>query len=348
MNTTERTLSSHPSRIPHLASRIDVTYRRAGVDVAGADRLIRGLRAVIRSTQGPEVLPDLGQFAGLFRLGRARWRDPVLVASTDGVGTKLQVARLAGRHEGIGLDAVAMNVNDIVIYGAQPLFFLDYIAMGRVQPPIFRALVRGVAEGCRQSGCALLGGETAEMPGVYAPGDYDIAGFCVGAAERAALIDGSVVRAGDAVVGLASSGVHANGFSLVRHVFSRAELKRHARELLAPTTIYVPAILDICRRVRVHGLAHVTGGGLRRRLPSLVARQAGLRVRLTGRWPVPKIFARIQQAGAVRDEEMAKTFNMGLGMVVACRAADAGRVIRIAARHGIAAWVIGDVERSRA
>ena len=320
------------------------TYRRAGVNVAGADRLLRGLRGVIRSTHGGGVLPDLGQFAGLFHLPRARWRDPVLVASTDGVGTKVQVAQAAGRHDGIGIDAVAMNVNDIVVYGAQPLFFLDYIAMGALRPGVFRALVRGVAEGCRQSGCALLGGETAEMPGVYRPGDYDIAGFCVGAVERSAVIDGSQVRAGDAVVGLASTGVHANGFSLVRHVFSRAEVKRHARELLTPTAIYVPAALAICRAVRVHGLAHVTGGGLARRLPSLVARRPGLQVRLTAPWPRPKIFDRIQRAGSISGAEMHRTFNMGVGLVVACRPADAPRVIRLAARHGRAAWTIGTID----
>ena len=302
------------------------------------------MRPLIRTTQRPGVLPDRGQFAGLFRLANARLRDPVLVASTDGVGTKLQLAQLAGAHEGIGVDAVAMNTNDVLVYGAQPLFFLDYLAVGRIQPALMGAVLRGIVRGCRLSGCALLGGETAEMPGLYRPGEYDVAGFCVGAVERRHLIDGSRVRAGDAIVGLASSGVHANGFSLVRRVFSARQLRHFARALLTPTRIYVRPVLRALRTVPIAAIAHVTGGGIARRIPSLVARRPGLRAELfEGRWPVPKIFTAIQATGRIAEPEMMATFNMGIGMALVCRASDAARLIRLLRRAGVPAWTIGRV-----
>ena len=309
------------------------------------------MRPIIRSTRRPEILADRGQFAGLFRLARLRLRDPVLVASTDGVGTKLTVAQLieprGGRaHEAIGMDAVAMNVNDILVYGAQPLFFLDYLAVGRLQPRLMSSLLRGVARGCRESGCALLGGETAEMPGVYRQGEYDIAGFCVGVVERARLLDGSQVRAGDVIVGLASSGIHANGFSLVRRVLSLARIKRLKRELLVPTRIYVKPVLQIMRGISIHAIAHVTGGGLARRLPSLVAARTGLRARLIpGSWPIPPIFRTIQQAGRIGWEEMLETFNMGVGMALACAPRDAARLRRALASAGVPSWSIGFIDR---
>ena len=322
-------------------------YRRAGVDIAAADGWLSRMQPLIRTTRRPEVLADRGQFAGLFRLAKARWRDPVLVASTDGVGTKLKVAQLAGAHETIGVDAVAMNVNDVLVYGAEPLFFLDYIAVGAIQTPVMSSLLRGIVRGCRQSGCTLLGGETAEMPGVYQHGEYDVAGFCVGAVERSRLIDGSAVRAGDAVVGLASTGVHANGFSLVRRVFTRVQLRRCSRQLLAPTRIYVKPVLAALRSVRIHAITHVTGGGLARRLPSLAATRPGLRVRLTGSWPVPAIFTAIQRAGRLSLDEMMATFNMGIGMALACRPGDAAGLLRIMRRSGVRAWPIGTIERAR-
>lgn len=305
------------------------------------------MRPLIRTTMRPEVLRDHGQFAGLCRLP-SHLCDPVLVASTDGVGTKLQVARLVGgaAYEAIGLDVVAMNVNDILVYGAQPLFFLDYLAIGALQPSVMTPLLRGIVRGCRQSGCTLLGGETAEMPGVYRRGEYDVAGFCVGVVERARLIDGSRVQAGDAIVGLASSGVHANGFSLVRKVFSRAEIIRFSRELLRPTRIYVRSVLRVRRFVGIRALAHVTGGGLARRLPSLVAGRSGLRATLTTEdWPVPKIFHAIQAAGGIGCEEMMSTFNMGIGMALVCRPQEVARLVRVMQRAGVAAWPIGAIER---
>jgi len=323
------------------------SYRAAGVDVEGADAWLSRMRPLIRATRRPEVLADRGQFAGLMRLPDGL-RDPVLVASADGVGTKLKVAQLAGRHEGIGVDLVAMNTNDVLVYGAQPLFFLDYLAVGRLAPRLMSELLRGIARGCRESGCTLLGGETAEMPGAYRRGDYEVAGFCVGVVPRARLIDGRSVRAGDAVVGLASAGAHANGFSLVRKVLSRAQLVRYAKELLVPTRIYVRPVLRAVRAVPLLALAHVTGGGLARRLPSLVAGRPGLQVRVApGSWPVPAIFRTIQRAGRISDEEMARTFNMGIGMALVCRAPAAAVLIRILRRAGVPAWVIGTIERTR-
>ena len=323
---------------------VALTYRQSGVDVEGADRWLARMRPLIRTTRRPEVLTDRGQFAGLFRMA-ARYRDPVLVASTDGVGTKLKVAQLLDAHEPIGVDVVAMNTNDVLVYGAEPLFFLDYIAIGRLQPALMSRLLRGVVRGCRQSGCALLGGETAEMPGVYGPGEYDIAGFCVGVVERARLLDGSRVRAGDAIVGVGSSGVHANGFSLVRRVFTRRELGRYKRQLMAPTRIYVKPVLRALRMLPIHAIAHVTGGGLARWLPSLVARVPRLRAALhPGSWRVPEIFRAIQGAGRVSTTEMLGTFNMGIGMALVCRAEDAVRAIRMMQRAGISAWSIGTIE----
>ena len=333
-------------RNPQSAIRIvgSVTYRKAGVDIRSTDRALARLGPVIRATHGPEVLPDRGQFAALFRFAARRYRDPVLVSSTDGVGTKLTLAQQCGSHEGIGVDVVAMNTNDVLAYGAQPLFFLDYVAMGKVAPRILNALIRGIARGCRMSGCALVGGETAEMPGVYGPQEYDVAGFCVGVVERARLIDGSGVRAGDVVVGLASSGVHANGFSLVRAVLGPAQLKRFARRLLAPTRIYVKPVLAVASRYRVSAIAHVTGGGLARRLPGLVAKQPRLRVRwMRGSWRTPAIFQRIQEAGRIAPEEMDATFNMGIGMALTCRPREARAVIQTLGRHQVQSWEIGTI-----
>ena len=324
-----------------------VTYRVAGVDMAEAEGWLKRMAPLIRSTHRPGVLPDRGQFAGLFRLASLRMRDPVLVASTDGVGTKLKIAQLMDAHEGIGIDVVAMNVNDVLTYGAAPILFLDYIAIGRMQPTLMSSLLRGIVKGCREGGCALLGGETAEMPGVYRQGDYDVAGFCVGVVERAKLLTGSRVRAGDRIVGLAASGVHANGFSLVRRVFTRAQLKRLSRTLLTPTRIYVAPLLQALRSVPIHAMAHVTGGGLSRRLTALVQAAPGVRPRLSwGRWPIPPIFQKIQRAGAITMEEMTSTFNMGIGMAVACPASQAARLMGLMRHAQIDSWDIGAIEQA--
>jgi len=330
-----------------MNSTSSLTYRKSGVDVQRTDAWLRRMRPMIRSTWNGSVLPDLGQFAGLARLDTHRWRDPVLVASTDGVGTKLRLAQMAHAHEAIGVDVVAMNTNDVLVYGAQPLFFLDYLAVGRLQPALMSALLKGIVRGCRASGCALLGGETAEMPGVYRTGEYDIAGFCLGVAERRRLVDGTRVRRGDAIVGLASSGVHANGFSLVRRVFTAAELRRLSRQLLTPTRIYVKPVLNALRRIPVQAIAHVTGGGLARRIPSLVARTNALHARLApGSWPIPRIFQAIQAAGSLSMREMMRTFNMGIGMAVVCRRGDARGLIQTVQQAGVPARIIGSIERN--
>ncbi len=324
-----------------------LTYRGSGVDIAAADGWLARMRPAIRSTHRPEVLPDRGQFAGLFRLAASRYRDPVLVASTDGVGTKLHLAQRVNRHAGIGVDLVAMNTNDVVTYGAEPLFFLDYLAVGTMQPALMSALLRGVATGCRLSGCALIGGETAEMPGTYQRGEYDVAGFCVGVVERSKLIDGSAVRADDIIIGLASSGVHANGFSLIRKALSTSQLSRLSRQLLVPTRIYVKPLLRALRRVPIHAIAHVTGGGLARRLPSLVSAKPELRARLLPKsWRIPAIFRTIQTAGRIASDEMMTTFNMGIGMALAVHPRDAARLIQLMRQERIPAWPIGMIERN--
>ena len=368
MERMSKDMNASQSKIENRKSKISgaSTYRAAGVDIEGANGWLAKMRPLIRSTRRSEVLPDRGQFAGLFRFAASRWRDPILVASTDGAGTKLKVAQLAepaersdgrqagrgpgakrwiGAYEAIGVDVVAMNVNDVVTYGAEPLFFLDYLAIGKLQPALMSALLKGIVRGCRESGCALLGGETAEMPGVYEPGEYDVAGFCVGVVERSKLIDGSAVRKGDIIVGVASSGVHANGFSLVRRVLTEAQVIRLARRLLIPTRIYVKPILRALRQARVHGIAHVTGGGLAHRLPSLVSTHRGLRACLAPKsWPIPAIFRTIQATGGISMDEMMATFNMGVGMVLACPAADAKRLVRLMHDEGMPAWPIGTIE----
>ncbi|MBI4354834.1 MAG: phosphoribosylformylglycinamidine cyclo-ligase [Candidatus Omnitrophica bacterium] len=320
-----------------------LTYKRAGVDVEAADRFVDRIKPLVASTRRPEVVSGLNQFGGLFAL--KQYRRPLLVASADGVGTKLKLAQLVGRYDTIGIDAVAMNVNDILCFGAEPLFFLDYLACGKLAPSAMTAIVRGMAKGCREAGCALLGGETAEMPGVYQPGEYDIAGFALGVVEKSRLIDGRSVRRGDVIIGLASSGVHSNGFALVHRVFSTAQLRRHAAELLRPTRIYVRPVLDVARHVKVKALAHVTGGGLARRLPSLVSRaKAGLRIYLDrSAWRMPEVFRRIQRTGRLTPSEVERTFNCGIGMALVCRPKDVERVQGILRKHHVNSWVIGHV-----
>jgi phosphoribosylformylglycinamidine cyclo-ligase len=321
-------------------------YRKAGVDIEGADNWIHRMQRLIRTTPQAGVLDDGGRFAGLFALGSRFGKDTVLVASTDGVGTKLKLAQLTGIHTPIGVDVVAMNTNDVLVHGAQPIFFLDYIAVGALRPAVMTALMRGVVEGCRQSGCALLGGETAEMPGVYAPDEYDIVGFCVGAVANSKRVTGERVKAGDAVIGMASTGVHANGFSLVRKVFNQKELMENKRSLLQPTRIYVQPVLDVMKAVPIHALAHITGGGLARRVPSLVQRTSGLAACLErGAWKVPSIFKRIQAAGGLSEAAMAATFNMGIGMALVCPKAAVAKVIQIIERHAMPAWQIGVIEK---
>ncbi len=333
------------------------TYRRAGVDIAAGNEAVRLLAPLAASTRRPGVIGGIGGFGGLFALP-ARLRRPVLVASTDGVGTKLKIAFALDRHDTVGVDLVAMSVNDILVQGAEPLFFLDYIACGKLRPARIAELVQGIAEGCRQAGCALLGGETAEMPGFYRPGEYDLAGFAVGAAERARLIDGSAIRAGDVLVGLPSSGLHSNGYSLARAVVEsrwgarwwRRALPGDGRSLgealLAPTRIYVRAVLDLLARHRVGGVVHLTGGGWTENIPRVLPRGLAASVDL-GSWPVPPLFGMLEREGRIGPEEMLRTFNMGIGLILVARPAAAEGLLRALRRRGEGCHVVGTIVRGR-
>jgi phosphoribosylformylglycinamidine cyclo-ligase len=344
-------------RKPVTDDRKPVTYAAAGVSIAEGDRMVALIRPMARTTYRREVLGDIGAFAGFFRFPARRFREPVLVSGTDGVGTKVKVAAMAGRFSTVGIDLVAMCVNDIVVHGAEPLFFLDYYATGTLRAEEGAAVVSGIAEGCRQAGCALLGGETAEMPSVYAEGEFDLAGFAVGVVERRKIIDGRNVSPGDVLVGLSSTGLHSNGYSLARKVVFEILKKRIdafvpewnatvAEELLRPTRIYVRPVLALARRIPVLGMAHITGGGLPGNVPRALPR--GLEsVVERGSWPVPPVFGTLVRAGRLPDDEAYRTFNMGIGMVLIVRAADADRAVRSLRRAGAPAFVIGRIRKGR-
>ena len=329
-----------------------LTYKQAGVDLAGAEAFVQRIKRLAAKTRRPEVLADIGGFAGLFALP-SRYRDPVLVASTDGVGTKLKIAQQAGRHRTIGIDLVAMSANDVLVCGAEPLFFLDYFATGQLEPSVAEEILAGVAEGCCEAGCALLGGETAEMPDCYGAGEYDLAGFLVGVVERERVVDGRTVVPGDAVLGLPSSGLHSNGFSLARRALLEragyaldavlAPLARPlAEELLTPTRIYVRAIRHLLEAVPVKAMAHITGGGLVGNLPRVLP--AGCRAVLdASAWPEPPVFGLIERAGEVPAEEMLRVFNLGIGFVLVVAEADAGRALSLLTGAGEVAARIGRI-----
>jgi phosphoribosylformylglycinamidine cyclo-ligase len=324
-----------------------VTYKKAGVDIDAADRFIRMIKPLVRTTGRPEVLGGIGGFSGLFKPRLAGMKKPVLVSSTDGVGTKLLIAAMVNKYDTVGVDLVAMSVDDVVVLGAEPLFFLDYIAVGKVVPSMLADIVRGVARGCREARCALVGGETAELPGLYGPGKWDLAGFCVGLVDESKIIDGRACRAGDVVIGLASSGLHSNGYSLARKVFSEGEIKVGLwRELLRPTRIYCTAILEVLKKVRIKSMAHITGGGFYDNIPRVIPQGYSVRVE-KGSWPIPPIFRKIQRAGNVDEREMFRTLNMGIGMALAVSAGDADRTIALFARSGQKAWIIGEVVRGK-
>ncbi len=303
-------------------------YRDAGVDIEAGDALVSGIKGAVRSTFRPGVLSDIGGFGGLFSL-QGRYRDPVLVSGTDGVGTKLLVAQRHDDHSTIGIDLVAMCVNDIATSGAEPLFFLDYFATGKLTPAVTIQIVESIAEGCRQAGCALIGGETAEMPGMYAPGHYDLAGFCVGAVERDAIIDGARIQAGDVLVGIPSSGIHSNGYSLVRKLTDDLDPSAEhglgaplSEVLLRPTRIYVPECRALIDDLDVRGLVHVTGGGLLENIPRILPDGLGVTMQRDA-WVRPPIFDLLQRLGGLSEREMNRTFNVGLGMIAIVPAAQA-------------------------
>jgi phosphoribosylformylglycinamidine cyclo-ligase len=330
-------------------------YKKAGVDIEAGTEFVRRIRPLVRSTFRPEVLTDIGGFAGLFRFDTKRYRDPVLVSGTDGVGTKLKIASLMGSHGTVGIDLVAMCVNDVAVCGAEPLFFLDYLATGKLVVEQAEAILSGIAEGCRQAGCALIGGETAEMPGFYPEGEYDLAGFAVGVVERDKILDGSRVQPGDAVVGLASSGLHSNGYSLARRILLETNpvaleetlpgLKETVGEvLLRPTRIYPKTILKLIDSCELHAIAHITGGGLTENIPRVLPQGCGVIINRHA-WPQPPIFELIRSRGAVEADEMARVFNLGIGLVVIVSAEQAQKTMQVAEECGERAFHIGVVEK---
>jgi phosphoribosylformylglycinamidine cyclo-ligase len=325
-------------------------YREAGVDVEAGRVFVQQIRSLVESTRRPEVLGKFGGFSGMFQLPIG-YREPVLVSGTDGVGTKLKLAQQCDRHDTVGIDLVAMCVNDVLTCGAEPLFFLDYLATSRLNPQELTDVIAGITEGCRQSGCALLGGETAEMPGFYQPGEYDLAGFCVGIVEKSQILDGSQVQIGDVAIGLASAGVHSNGFSLVRKIVETMALSDRppaftqtlGETLLAPTRIYVKPVLAARRSgLEIHGMAHITGGGLPENLPRCLSENQSVRIE-SGRWSALPVFDWLAQQGNVARKDMFNTFNMGIGFVLLVPPGAVDGTMQWFAGQGIEAWAIGEV-----
>jgi phosphoribosylformylglycinamidine cyclo-ligase len=325
-----------------------LTYKKAGVDIHHMDIFKSSIKPLVRRSFRPEVLKDIGGFGSFFALAKNKYKEPVLVSSTDGVGTKLKIAIMAHQHDTVGIDAVAMNVNDILCTGAEPLFFLDYISFSKLSADTLVEIVSGINDGCIQSGCSLIGGETAQMPDMYKKGEYDIAGFCVGVVEKNVIIDGSTIEAGDAVIGLASSGLHSNGYSLVRKVFSQIELRKLSQELLIPTKIYVKPVLSLLRNTRyarrttIKGIAHITGGAFYDKISRILPDNVDVRIN-RGSWPVPHLFRLIQNKGRIAEREMYHTLNMGIGMVLIVNAQAGQSVLSELSKTGIKSWIIGEV-----
>lgn len=334
----------------------EMNYKEAGVDIEAGEAVVNRIKGLARATFRPEVLQELGGFGGLFALQAGQYDSPVLVAGCDGVGTKLKLAFALDKHDTVGEDCVAMCVNDILVQGAEPLFFLDYLAVGKLDPEEVEQVIAGVSRGCLKAGCALLGGETAEMPGFYRPGEYDLAGFAVGVVEREKIIDGSRIKPGDVIIGLASSGLHSNGYSLARKVLLEksgldlqerpAQLKTTlAEELLRPTRIYVEEVLPLMRKYPVKGAVHVTGGGLPGNLPRILPAGSGVEL-FEGSWPVPAVFKLISDLGPVKKEEMYRTFNMGIGYALISAPDHVDLLISELDAKGIEAWPLGRINAS--
>ncbi|GAA0843829.1 phosphoribosylformylglycinamidine cyclo-ligase [Bifidobacterium pullorum subsp. gallinarum] len=329
------------------------TYKQAGVDIAAGNEAVERMKKHVKTTFRPEVMTDLGGFGALFKLNKDQYEEPVLVSGTDGVGTKLKLAFAMDQHDTIGIDAVAMCVNDIVVQGAEPLFFLDYLACDKVIPSKIESIVKGIADGCNQAGCSLIGGETAEMPGMYSEGEYDIAGFTVGIVDKSKMINGSNIAAGDTVIGLASSGVHSNGFSLVRKLLledAGYSLQQEIHELggrlgdvlLVPTKIYVKPLLGLLKEIEVKGMAHITGGGFIENIPRMLPDGVNVDIEY-GAWPILPIFKLMQEKGEISNKDMFTTFNMGIGMVLVVKEQDADATLQFLRSAGEEAYVIGRV-----
>ncbi|MCL5807859.1 MAG: phosphoribosylformylglycinamidine cyclo-ligase [Deltaproteobacteria bacterium] len=332
-----------------------VTYKDAGVDIERANTFIERIKPLIKASSRREVMSGIGGFGGLFHLDVGKIKDPVLVSSTDGVGTKLKIAQLMDKHDTVGIDLVAMSVNDVVVQGAEPLFFLDYMAAGKICVDTSVQIVKGIVRGCQEAGCALIGGETAEMPGFYPDGEYDLAGFCVGMVDADKLIDGSEIRVGDRIIGIASSGMHSNGFSLARRVlFEDGNLHPDERiegleqsigmELLQPTRIYVKSILNLIKNFSIRGIVHITGGGFLDNIPRIVPGPCRAVIR-KGSWPIPPIFDLIRKRGNIDNTEMLRVFNMGIGMILIVSEKDHAEILERLEKLGESAYSIGTVEK---
>jgi phosphoribosylformylglycinamidine cyclo-ligase len=324
-----------------------LTYKDAGVDIDAGNALIERIKPLVSRTRRPEVMSGLGGFGGLFALPNGRYREPVLVSGTDGVGTKLKLAQQLNRHETIGIDLVAMCVNDVLVQGAEPLFFLDYFACGRLDVDVATDVIGGIADGCAQAGAALIGGETAEMPDMYADGEYDLAGFCVGAVERSNIIDGQQIMADDVLVAIASSGPHSNGYSLIRKVLERSADStignvNAAERLLTPTRIYVRAVLELLRSVPLKGIAHITGGGITENLPRILENGTHAEID-TSTWQQGEVFDWLADQGEIAIDEMRRTFNCGIGMIVVVDPAQSDTAVQILNELGEHAWPVGRV-----
>jgi len=320
-----------------------LTYKKAGVDIDKADAFVKRIKPLLDKTVRPEVLGKIGGFSGLFMPRLKAIKNPVLVSATDGVGTKLLLAEMLERYDTVGIDLVAMCVDDVVVTGAEPLFFLDYIACGKLNDKKLYALIKGITKGCQEAGCALIGGETAELPEMYEKNRFDLAGFCVGVVDREKMIDGRLCCKGDKIIGLASSGLHSNGYSLVRKVFSPKELNgRLGQELLRPTRIYTGMVLKILRKIRIKAMAHITGGGFIENIPRVLPSKLGAEIKKDS-WPVPSIFLKIQERSRMNEKEMFRTFNMGVGMALILGPQNARRALQLFAKMGQNAWMIGEV-----
>ncbi|NQT46473.1 MAG: phosphoribosylformylglycinamidine cyclo-ligase [Candidatus Omnitrophica bacterium] len=324
-----------------------MTYKKAGVNIDEANLFVKRIMPLIATTKRRGVLGKIGGFGGLFDGRFEGIRNPILVSGTDGVGTKLLVAKELGKYDTVGIDLVAMCANDILTCGAEPLFFLDYFATGKLKRSMAIDVVKGIARGCRQAGCALIGGETAELPGMYKAGDFDLAGFCVGVVDKKKAIDGSGIKVGDRVIGIASSGLHSNGFSLIRKVFRQSELKtKYAASILKPTQIYVRPILSLVKKFNIKGISHITGGGFYDNIPRVLPKGKSVAI-CKNSWPVPSIFTQIQHRANIDALEMFRTFNMGIGMALIVRQKDAGKIGRLLRRFKLKSWVIGEVVRGK-
>ncbi|MBU1091206.1 MAG: phosphoribosylformylglycinamidine cyclo-ligase [Candidatus Omnitrophica bacterium] len=325
-----------------------LTYKKAGVDIEKASRFKQKLKNLLEKSYGPLVWKGVGGFGSLFVFPKEEYKEPILVSSSDGVGTKLKISQLVNKHDTVGIDLVAMNTNDILCLGAKTLFFVDYIACGKLEPDVMFDLVKGINNGCKQSDCSLIGGETAEMPGMYKEGEYDLAGFCVGALDKSNIIDGSKIEVGDLVVGLESNGIHSNGYSLVRRVFSQKELKRMSNELLKPTRIYVKPVLSLLKKTGytkgniIKGIAHITGGAFYDKIARILPKGVGVSIDKES-WIVPEIFKLIQKRGNIEDREMYHTFNMGIGMVLIIEPKSMKAVLSHLSAFKLKSYVIGEV-----